>query len=46
MKKLEVQNNNLANINTVGFKGQYVVAESQNFDSTLASTLDGNDTSG
>jgi flagellar basal-body rod protein FlgF len=39
MRKLEVQNNNLANINTVGFKGQYVVAETQDFDSTLASTL-------
>jgi flagellar basal-body rod protein FlgF len=40
MRKLEVQNNNLANINTVGFKGQYIVAETQSFDSTLASTLD------
>jgi flagellar basal-body rod protein FlgF len=39
MRKLEVQNNNLANINTVGFKGQYVVAETQSFDATLASTL-------
>jgi flagellar basal-body rod protein FlgF len=43
MKKLEVQNNNLANINTVGFKGQFVVAEPQNFDSTLASTIDERD---
>jgi flagellar basal-body rod protein FlgF len=43
LKKLEVQNNNLANINTVGFKGQYVVAESQSFDKTLASTLDERD---
>jgi flagellar basal body rod protein FlgG len=43
MKKLEVQNNNLANINTVGFKGQYVVAESQNFDATLASTISSSD---
>jgi flagellar basal-body rod protein FlgF len=40
MKKLEVQNNNLANINTVGFKGQYVVAETQSFDKTMASTID------
>lgn len=43
MKKLEVQNNNLANINTVGFKGQFVVAEPQAFDSTLASTIDEKD---
>jgi len=43
MRKIEVQNNNLANINTVGFKGQYVVAETQGFESTLASTLDDTD---
>lgn len=43
MKKLEVQNNNLANINTVGFKGQFVVAEPQSFDNTLASTIDEKD---
>jgi flagellar basal-body rod protein FlgF len=43
MKKLEVQNNNLANINTVGFKGQFIVAEPQSFDKTLASTLDEKD---
>ncbi len=43
MKKLEVQNNNLANINTVGFKGQFVVAEPQSFDDTLASTISEND---
>jgi flagellar basal-body rod protein FlgF len=43
MKKLEVQNNNLANINTIGFKGQYVVSEQQGFDSTLASTVRDND---
>ena len=40
MKKLEVQNNNLANISTVGFKGQYVVVDSQDFNKTLASTMD------
>lgn len=39
MRKLEVQNNNLANINTVGFKGQYVVSEPQSFDETLAGTI-------
>lgn len=43
LKKLEVQNNNLANINTVGFKGQYVVAEAQSFDKTIASTIDDKD---
>lgn len=43
MKKLEVQNNNLANINTVGFKGQFVVAVPQSFDNTLASTIDEKD---
>ncbi len=40
MRKLEVQNHNLANIDTVGFKGQYVVPIQQSFDQTLASTLD------
>ena len=39
MRKLEVQNNNLANINTVGFKGQYVVPEMQKFENTLASAV-------
>jgi flagellar basal-body rod protein FlgF len=43
MRKLEVQNNNLANINTVGFKGQYVIAEPQNFDGTLASAINEQD---
>lgn len=43
MKKLEVQNNNLANINTPGFKGQFVIAEPQSFDDTLASTIDERD---
>lgn len=39
LRKLEVQNNNLANINTVGFKGQYIVPEMQSFDRTLASAV-------
>jgi flagellar basal-body rod protein FlgF len=39
MRKLEVQSNNLANINTVGFKGQFVVPEKQDFDDTLAHML-------
>jgi flagellar basal body rod protein FlgG len=43
MRKLEVQNNNLANINTVGFKGQYIVTEAQSFDNTLASTVEDKD---
>jgi len=36
MRKLEIQNNNLANVNTVGFKRQYLVAGQENFDETLA----------
>jgi flagellar basal-body rod protein FlgF len=39
MRKLEVQSNNLANINTVGFKGQFIVPEKQDFDDTLAHML-------
>ncbi len=43
IRKLEVQNNNLANVNTVGFKRMYVVAEQANFDDTLAKAIEGND---
>lgn len=39
MKKLEVQNNNLANTNTVGFKRQYLVQEEQPFEKTYAGAL-------
>jgi flagellar basal body rod protein FlgG len=39
MRKLEVQNNNLANLNTVGFKRQYLTAETQGFENTFASLL-------
>ncbi len=39
MKKLEVENNNLANSNTVGFKKQYVIAEQAPFEETLAGQL-------
>lgn len=39
MRKLEVQNNNLANINTVGFKRQFLTAQSQQFASTFAEAL-------
>lgn len=41
--KLEVVNNNLANVNTPGFKRQYLVKEVQSFEDTLASKLDLND---
>jgi flagellar basal body rod protein FlgG len=33
---MEVQNNNLANLNTVGFKGQFIIPQTQAFDKTLA----------
>lgn len=36
MRKLEIQNNNLANVNTVGFKRQILVSDSENFDETFA----------
>lgn len=37
MRQLEVVNNNLANVNTPGFKRQVLVGEVQSFDQTLAS---------
>jgi flagellar basal-body rod protein FlgF len=37
--KLQVQNNNLANINTVGFKRQFLTSEQQQFQNTFASLL-------
>ena len=42
-RKLEVVNNNLANINTVGFKRELLEGEAQSFDKTLASAISGND---
>jgi flagellar basal-body rod protein FlgF len=39
MRKLEVQNNNLANINTVGFKRQFLTAQNQQFSHTFADAL-------
>jgi flagellar basal-body rod protein FlgF len=39
MQKLEVQNNNLANINTVGFKRQILTADQEQFDQTLAAAV-------
>ncbi len=43
MRQLEVVNNNLANVNTPGFKRQVLVGESQSFDQTLASLVKGKD---
>lgn len=43
MRKLEVQNNNLANVNTVGFKRQYIIAGRENFDETLAKQVETED---
>jgi len=37
--KLELINNNLANVNTPGFKRQFLVSEERAFDQTLASML-------
>jgi flagellar basal-body rod protein FlgF len=36
IQQLEITNNNLANVNTPGFKRQVLVGESQSFDQTLA----------
>lgn len=36
MRKLEVVNNNLANVNTPGFKRQLLTSQEQSFDQTLA----------
>jgi flagellar basal-body rod protein FlgF len=43
MRKLEVVNNNLANINTPGFKKEMLTGEVQTFDQTLASLTARND---
>lgn len=42
-KKLEIVNNNLANINTVGFKREVLEGEAQSFEKTLASVISGKD---
>lgn len=42
-KRLEIVANNLANVNTVGYKQQLLVSEQQNFDQTLASIVAKND---
>ena len=36
LQKLDVVNNNLANVNTAGFKRQLMVGRTQSFDDTLA----------
>lgn len=41
-RKLEVVNNNLANVNTPGFKRQVLVGDVQTFDQTLAALQTGN----
>jgi flagellar basal-body rod protein FlgF len=43
LRKLEVVNGNLANINTPGFKREILVGETQSFDQTLASAVAAND---
>lgn len=40
MKKLEIVNNNLANINTPGFKRTFVITEAHSFDETLAKQIE------
>ena len=39
LRRLDVLNNNLANVNTPGFKGQVITAERREFDQTLANKL-------
>jgi flagellar basal-body rod protein FlgG len=39
LRKLEITNANLANVNTPGFKREYLVNETQAFDQTLASFI-------
>jgi len=40
-RRLEIVSNNLANINTVGFKAQKLVTRQQEFSDTLASKIEG-----
>lgn len=42
-RKLEIVNNNLANISTVGFKREVIEGEAQTFDNTLASIISSSD---
>ena len=43
MRKLEIQNNNLANVNTVGFKRQFLVTSPEDFNDTFAKQLEKED---
>ena len=43
LRKLELVNNNLANVNTPGFKRQFLVTEAQRFDDTFAQAIEGED---
>lgn len=43
LQKLAVINNNLANVNTPGFKRQFIVSTTRSFDQTLASKLNPTD---
>lgn len=43
MRKLEIVNNNLSNINTPGFKKEVLVGDEETFDQTLASLVTKND---
>jgi len=40
LTQLDIVNNNLANVNTPGFKRQFLIQETQGFDETLASKMD------
>lgn len=39
LKKLDIINNNLANVNTPGFKGQFLISKERAFEETLASKM-------
>jgi flagellar basal body rod protein FlgG len=43
LRKLDVVNNNLANVNTPGYKRQYLVHDERQFEDTLAKSLEGED---
>ncbi len=43
LRKLDVVNNNLANVNTPGFKKQILIGSEQTFDQTLAKAVAGTD---
>lgn len=40
LSRLEIVNNNLANVNTPGFKRQFLITSPQSFEDTLAASLD------